>query len=115
MDNYRIIKIMKLVCNNKIIFEGIKIVKKEKDRIRGLMFRFKKKGIFFETRFGIHSFFVFYSLTIFICDDEWKIVKIKKKLIPFAFFFWNPKYKRVIELPYKEYGVKMGDKLEIVK
>jgi len=103
---------MKLVNGEKVIFDRLVKAISEWDRIRGLMFRKDKLGMIIETRFGIHSFFVFYALTILICDEKWKVVKIRKKLRPFSLFFWNPKFKRAIELPFYDYKVKIGDKLK---
>lgn len=64
----------------------------------GLMFRNKVYPLYFETRWGIHTFFVRREITILILDASNKIVKIKK-VKPNRIYFWNPKYKKVLELP----------------
>jgi len=56
-------------------------------------------SLFIETRFGIHTFGMKVPLDVVILNDEDKVVKIKEDLMPGKIFVWNPKYKKILELP----------------
>lgn len=53
----------------------------------------------FYTRFGIHTFGMNYPIDVVILDNKAIVQKIKENLQPNRFFFWNPLYKTVLELP----------------
>jgi uncharacterized protein len=48
---------------------------------------------------GIHMWFVFYPIDILILDAERKVIAMKERLLPFAFYFPKPRISTVIELP----------------
>lgn len=73
-------------------------LKSIKDKTLGAI-RFNDKILFFETRFGVHSFFVKAPIDIIVLDKDKKVVKIKKSLLPKRIFLWNPKYFLILELP----------------
>lgn len=57
-----------------------------------------------------------YSIDVVILDDRYKIVTLKRNLLPNRFFFWNPKYKNVIEAPdgfINKEKMKLGDIVNI--
>ncbi len=72
------------------------------------------KAIYFQTRFGIHTFFMKNDIQVIILDDENYVVK-NKIVKPNSIFFWNPKYKDVIEKNIKSSNDKIdcniGEKL----
>ena len=105
--------LMKLVNGKKIICKNISQSENEWEKTKGLMFSEEKKGLLLKTRFGIHSFFMSYPLTILVCDSQMKVVKIKRKLKPFRLFFWNVKFDNIIELPFSDYPINIGDKLTL--
>lgn len=85
------------------------------EKTRGLMFRDKINPIYFETRFGVHTFFVREPLLIVILDENDLVVKLKK-VNPWRLFFWNPKYSRVLELPFDHPqvdNIKIGSGVEL--
>src|SRR4029079_6280811 len=67
--------------------------------LRGNMFRRKILPLYFETRWGIHTFFVKEPIDVLILDEEKTVQVIKKGLKPWRLCFWNPKYGKVVELP----------------
>jgi hypothetical protein len=83
------------------------------DKAIGLLSDKFCNSLFFQTRFGIHTFGLKKPITVIICDDSFRIVKIKYKLTPNRIFIWNPKFRNVIELPYSNYRIKNGDRLKL--
>lgn len=70
-----------------------------KDKLFGKINRNSNISLIFKTRFGVHTFLMDKPLDIVVLDKNNKVVKIKKNLKPNSFFFWNPKYNKVIEFP----------------
>lgn len=69
----------------------------------------------FKTRFGIHTFFLRGAIDVLILDGNLKVV-CAKQVKPNNFYFWNPKYFYVLELPKNsitKHGIKIGDLLSI--
>src|SRR5437764_759922 len=69
------------------------------NKVKGLIGDRKPSPILLETRFGIHTFGVRFPIDILILDNANHVKYIKESLRPNAIFFWNPRYKTVIELP----------------
>ncbi|SRR5258706_9999789 len=67
--------------------------------IRGQMFRKEIIPVYFETRFGIHTFFMKHPIDVVILDDDHVVQKVAHNLKPWRIFVWNPKWFRVLELP----------------
>lgn len=86
-----------------------------KDKIFGAL-KYKKEALILETGFGIHTFFVENPLEIAILDKKSRVIKLKK-VPPNRIFLWNPKYRRVLELPYGSINIldlEIGDILEFL-
>jgi uncharacterized membrane protein (UPF0127 family) len=58
--------------------------------------------VFLETRFGIHTFGLKFPIDILVLDANNHVVKIAEQTTPHRIVVWNPKYKKVIELPSGE-------------
>lgn len=86
---------------SRIILKKIKLAKTPFAKTRGMIGFTSPISIFFETRFGIHTFFMRAPIDIIILDGKERVVAIKKGLKPNRLFFWNPVYKKVVELPEK--------------
>ncbi|TAL64209.1 MAG: hypothetical protein EPN88_11345, partial [Bacteroidetes bacterium] len=69
------------------------------DRLFGLNKYKKPVAILLKTRFGIHTFGLSYSIDVLIVSKEKKVVRMKRSLKPNRFFFWNPRYNVIVELP----------------
>ncbi|CAN5356257.1 hypothetical protein BH10PAT1_BH10PAT1_5360 [soil metagenome] len=80
----------------------VKYLKSTKEKSIGLIGNKNITPVYFETRFGIHTFGVLEQIDILILNKNNKVVKIKNSLKPNSFFFWNPKYTKVVELKNNE-------------
>lgn len=73
--------------------------------------KFKEKGLFLKTRFGLHSFFVRNTLEVLVLDNNLKVVRINENFSPNKVFFWNLQYSLILELPKGSVGklkIKVG-------
>lgn len=68
-------------------------------KIIGLIGKEKSEVVIFKTRFGIHTFFLKFSIDLVIISKDNKVVFIKKSIKPGNIVFWNPRYDTVIEMP----------------
>jgi uncharacterized membrane protein (UPF0127 family) len=108
-------KILNLTRRN-VLAENVKIPQNYFEEAKGLIGKDKAEPMLFKTRWGIHTFGVRFPIDVIIFDKNSIVVKIKNNLNPGRFFFWNPKYRNVLELPeneIKKSNLKIGDKLEI--
>lgn len=81
-------------------------------KIKGLLGEKNPQTIIFNTRFGIHTFFLKFPIDIMIIDKNYKLVAYKKNLKPNRIFFWNIRFNLVIELPsgsIKKSKTEIGD------
>ncbi len=78
---------------------SVKKLENLSQQIKGLMFAIKIHPIYFETRFGIHTFFVKKPIDVLVTDVNNIVKVLKNNLRPNSIFIWNPKYFRVLELP----------------
>jgi uncharacterized membrane protein (UPF0127 family) len=80
-------------------------------KVIGLLGRTEAETIVFETRFGIHTFFLRFPLDLIVLDDK-KVVRLAKTVQPNRIVFWDIRFKTVIELPagtLKKTHTKIGD------
>ncbi len=87
-----------------------------KEKIIGLIGKKEITPLYFETRWGIHTFGVRNPIDIIILDRENRVRVIKNNLKPNRIFLWNPKYNRVIEMPspkIKKMKIKLNQKIII--
>jgi uncharacterized membrane protein (UPF0127 family) len=106
--------ILKIQKTRKIICKDLKLAESFKDRMLGLLITSNPRNLLFKTRFGIHTLLLSEPTDILILDSDLKIVKMKEGLKPNRFFFWNPRFRMVLELPnrtIKKYKLKPGMKL----
>lgn len=76
------------------------------------------KALFFETRFGIHTFGLSYPIDVVILDKNNIVVKVSLNLKKNRIFIWNPFYSKVLELPQgtiEKHAIKKGDRIELVE
>ena len=84
-------------------------------KFRGLCSTESLEPIYLETRFGIHTFFVKSPIVVLVMDKN-NVVRQKKIVKPWRVFFWNPKFKRILELPANHKSlekIKVGEKVVI--
>lgn len=66
---------------------------------KGLIGEYPVFPITFRTRWGIHTFGMKTPIDVLILDDNYCVVHLTKRLPANRFFFWNPGYSVVVELP----------------
>ncbi len=96
----------------------LKAVKADKfsEKCVGLIGKDDKTFLYLETRFGIHTFGMRHKIDVLILDEKNTVRKIKKGLSPNRFFFWNPVYRKVMEMPSGSVMMKSiqpGDKINL--
>jgi len=87
------------------------------NKLIGLMFAKKVKAVYFEARFGLHTFFVREPIDVLILDNYYRVKVIREKLQPWSVLLWNPKYFRVLELPsgfIAKKNIIIGNRLSLV-
>lgn len=83
---------------NKSVVLHLQEAQSWKEKCFGLLGK-KPYPLLIKTRFGIHTLGMQYPLDILILDSKNHIVNLKENLAPNRFFFWNPWFDRVLELP----------------
>ncbi|MBP9719016.1 MAG: DUF192 domain-containing protein [Candidatus Levybacteria bacterium] len=85
--------------------------------VRGLIGYKHPKELLLKTRWGIHTFGVFFPIDILIINDQYRVMRLKKSLHPNRIFFWPPKWAIVVELPtgtIAQKNIRIGDQLKII-
>ena len=78
----------------------VKKAKNIKEKVIGLIGKDKPQALMIRTRFGIHTFGLKFPIDVLILDKKNRVVFLKKNLMPWRIFLWNPMYDKVLELPY---------------
>lgn len=102
--------------NNTIISQDLKKAVTFFDKTLGLLNKSNPRFIMFQTRFGIHTFFLNKPIDVIVLDRDFKVVKVAQTLKPNKLFFWNPRYSYIIELPQGtiiKTNTQTGDILEV--
>lgn len=94
-------------------------IKAEKHRSTtfGLLGKKKAYPIYFQTRWGIHTFSLNFAIDVVVMDEKFRVVEIKQSLPANKVFLWNPKYKNILELPSgtnKKMGIKLNSKIKLI-
>nr|AGF93085.1 protein containing DUF192 [uncultured organism] len=94
-------------------------------RFRGLMFRrdfAEGEGILFELseprEFGVHTFFLFFSIDLVYLDGDLEILETKEKLSPWSTYTPETPASYLLEIPagtIEKKDITTGDKLEIIQ
>lgn len=85
------------------------------DKSLGLMGKDTPEPVYFTTRWGIHTFFMRFPIDVIILNEENKVMETIQNLMPNRIFMWNPKYKKVIELPMGSIAKQKIQKGEVIK
>lgn len=96
----------------------VRHAKSLREKTLGLIGKKPITPLYFETRWGIHTFGVKAPIDVAILDKDERIVCLKENLKPNRVFLWKPTYKRVIELPYgtiKKKKLKLNELVSIKK
>ncbi len=87
------------------------------EKSKGLLGKKKAENVYFTTRFGIHTFFMKFSIDVVILTKDNKVAKVKKCLRPNRIFLWNPIFSKVLELEcgsIEKLKLKKGDEIKII-
>lgn len=113
---YSALMTLRNLKNNQVICEDLKICRSFWDRFLGLMNPKNPRNLMFETRYGIHTFFLKDDVDIIVLNKKKQVVKLKKNLKPWRTFFWNPNYSCLLELEagsILKYRIGIGDTVSI--
>ena len=102
---------------NSILAGEISYAASLRGKTKGLLDDISPRALFFETRWGIHTFGMRFPIDVLVCDRAWRVRAMREALPPKRFFFWNPVLFRVFELPagtIRERHVAFHDVLAIV-
>ena len=69
------------------------------DSALGLLNSSNPRSMLFESRLGIHTFFMKEAIDVIVMDKHFVVQQLRSSLKPFRIYFWNPVYSYVIELP----------------
>jgi len=95
----------------------VRVLKNPKEKLTGLLGKDQAHPVYFQTRWGIHTWGMKFPIDVLILDNENRVVKTAANLSPNRFFFWSPKYDRVLELPageIKNKRIKKGDGVNLI-
>lgn len=95
----------------------VKKAKTLQDNLIGLLGSSKPYPLLLKTHFGIHTFFMKYSIDVLILDNNNYVKYLKEDLKPWRVYFWNPIYDLVLELPagsISKEGIIKGDILKLI-
>lgn len=99
---------------NCVVADDVLMALKLKEKSIGLLAYDTPRAMYFEARWGIHTFGMKFPIDVVVLDKDGKVKKIKKNMKSGNFFFWNPRWKRVLELPIRS-KIKEGDVLNIIQ
>ena len=68
------------------------------EKMQGLIGKDKAEAFLLETHFGIHTFGLRFPIDVLILNSKHRVVYLKKNLVPYRVFFWNPRFSLVLEL-----------------
>lgn len=81
----------------------------------GLLSKYQSRSLYFQTRFGIHTFGLKLPIDVVILNQKFRVMKLAT-VQPNRLFFWNPKFDKVIELKNGSINrsrTKLNDLLEL--
>lgn len=85
------------------------------DSALGLLNPSNPRSMLFETRFGMHTFFMKEAIDVIVIDKHFIVQKLRSSLKPFRMYFWNPIYPYVIELPNRTINKSKTSKSDVLK
>lgn len=98
----------------RTIAEDVLVARTLAEKSAGLTKYASPRAMYFETRSGVHTFGMRFPIDVVLLDQKGRVRAIKKNMPPGRFFFWNPRWKRVLELPAGS-GAEKGDELELTE
>ena len=81
-----------------------------KEKTKGMLAFREPRAVYFETRWGIYTFGMKFAIDIAVLNNGGEIIAIRKNMKPRRLFFWNPKFKKVLELPAGS-AIELGNEI----
>lgn len=100
-----------------VLHGNVRVAHTLAEKSEGLLKSTADAALFLETRWGVHTFGMKFPIDCLVLDDNMKIVATREGLAPGHFFFWNPRYQNVLELPVhaiSRTGTQIGDTIEFI-
>lgn len=91
-----------------------RLLKTSFEKAVGLLGTENPTAVFFQTRFGIHTFGMKFAIDVLILNKNNSVVKLIENLQPNKLFFWSPQFDKVVELPkgeIKKNKITVGEKI----
>ncbi len=104
------------LTNKTISITNVTHAKTFKGKLIGLLASPEPCSLYFQSRWGIHTFGMKYPIDIIILDNACIVRARKSYLQPWSVFFWNPKLKHILEMPpgtIEKKNIYLGDKISI--
>ena len=82
------------------------------EKSAGLIGKNPIRPISFSTHWGIHTFGMRQPIDVLILDKKHQVRHLVQRIQPNHFFFWNPIYSTVVELPagwITKHTITLGD------
>lgn len=98
---------------NVLVSDDVLALETFREKSDGMRAFNEPRAVYFETRWGVHTLGMKFPIDVAILNKDGKVVALQKDMKPNKFFFWNPKYKRVLELSV-ESGIDVRDGLELI-
>ncbi|MBI2278546.1 MAG: DUF192 domain-containing protein [Candidatus Brennerbacteria bacterium] len=100
-----------------MLHENVRTARTFTEKSEGLLKSIADAALFLRTRWGVHTFGMKFSIDCLVMDGDMKVVALRENLAPGHFFFWNPHYRNVLELPagtIVRTNTKVGDVIELM-
>jgi len=90
----------------KMIHLRVNVLRTFREKSFGLIGANPTYPVMFTTRWGIHTFGMKHPIDVLILDNDHRVVRLVKHMLPNRVYFWPITYSIVVELPSGEIGKK---------
>lgn len=97
---------------NVLVSDDVLELRTFREKSDGMCAFKEPRPIYFETRCGVHTFGMKYAIDVVVLDEKNQAVAVRKNMKQNKFFFWNLKYRRVLEFSAGSL-IEKYDQLEI--
>lgn len=84
---------------NTLLAENVREAITPQEKMKGLLGAREPYPLLIKTRCGIHTFGMKLPIDVIVFDNHNVVRTVRKNMKPNSFFFWNPRYENVLELP----------------
>ena len=95
---------------NTLVSQNVLLLEPKKEKTKGMLAFREPRAVYFETRWGIYTFGMKFAIDIAVLNNGGEIIAIRKNMKPRRLFFWNPKFKKVLELPAGS-AIELGNEI----